>query len=498
MSQKKGEVRSEADKYWREKDLLQRELQIFEVNPPPGVNALKVNQIVRDLRELLERRRALYQREVSLVEELEKLDLMAGQLRGLDGNPKIKAHAKANLEDAMGQINLDFKIVAQERTDIMSAFRDLQTFEFGGTPPNQYANFGFDPAPRSKRGQLHPETQQNLVLDTMKITEFLNHNYDKLQKRNPKLASELEAVVRYLNGGDFTRQYESPNVQQELDKLAAKKTEAKHRQSQQAAAENKEKALREYKQKLVQAGKDLISSDYEIIKHRAGQADLHLYQEDFETFLRESDMYRAYYGDLDEDLLRKLAQTNKSMVSSNTAMMGVMRDELDRKQEATLKMDNLDVELARRRAELEREKLDIDILRLKAQQESPSTQEELLAAMKDFSKLLSSAHQTQAEMIKDVAWVRSRDQNQAQTPGTVQAGGGPSSVQPVIIPVYLPAPSSFGNDNEMMVLRRNAASAKPKPKRDSGPPTSGRDGSLASHQQPRSCSHPSSRPGSPG
>jgi hypothetical protein len=162
-----------------------------------------------------------------------------------------------------------------------------------------------------------------------------------------------------------------------------------------------------------------------------------------------------------------------------------MQEELVRQHEEKLRMDNLDIELARRRAELEREKLDHDILRLKAQSEAPSPQQELITAMKDFSKLLSSAHQTHAEMIKDVSWVAASDQNQsqAQPPGAVQSGGGSMSAQPVIIPVYLPAPNSFGNDNELMVLRRNAAAANSPPKRDSMLPTSGRGGNFASQQQ---------------
>ena len=408
IAQRQAEVRQESDKYWREKDLLQRELQIFEVSPPPGVSALKVNQIVRDLRELLGRRNALYRREVALVDEIEKLDSLANQLRSIDGNPKIKANAKANLEDAMGQINLDLKIVAQERADIMGAFRELQTFEFGGTPPNQYADFGFDPAPHSKRTKLKDDTPQSLVLDTMKITEFLNRNYDKLQQHNPKLAAELESIVKYLSGGDFTREYSSPNVQEELEKLAAKKSETKTKQSQKAAAENKEKAVRQYKEKLVAAGKELISSDYQVIKHKASQANLHMYQQDFEAFMQDSDMYRAYYGEIEEEVLSKVSQANKLMVGGNTAMMGMMQEELGKQHEASLRLNNLDIEVARRRAELEREKLDLDILRLKAQRDAPSEQDELMAAMKDFTRLLSSAHQTNAELLRDVAQVPSK------------------------------------------------------------------------------------------
>lgn len=399
-------IKMESQKYFHEKDLILREIQIFEMNPS-NMGPERTNQLLRDLREILKRRNTLHSREVSLLEDIDKIERMTGQAKNASHDRKLLANVRSNLEDAMGQVAMDIRFIEKERTNIMNDFKELRTYEYGGTPLNEYSKYGFTP-----QGAPDPNLRDEgptLAMDAMKITEFLNKNYDRLYTKNPKLAKELEAIVKYLQGGDFTRQYDSPDagdVQRGLDKIAAKKTHHDFQRARKIEKQNKAQALKDYKDKLERAGKEVMNLDYEQVKMRSKAADRHVYQGGFDDFTRESPMHQAVYGNPERDALEGLLSANQKMMAQNGITASLMKREVESRQDKAYEKNMLELELAKRKAQLEKEKMELEIMKTnQVRNKKPIESKIMLNAMSNFTDTMGVMQNNYSNILKEVMQV---------------------------------------------------------------------------------------------
>ena len=399
-------IKMESQKYFHEKDLILREIQIFEMNPS-SMGVARTNQLLKELREILKRRNILHSREVSVLEDIDKLDRIICQAKNASHDRKLLTNVRSNLEETMGQVSMDINFIQKERDVIMNDFQDLRTYEYGGTPPNEYSKYRFKPD-----GAPDPDIRDEgptLALDSMKIAEFLNNNYDRLNDKNPKLANELESIVKYLQGGDFTRHYKSPDaddVQRGLDKIATKKSHHDFQRARKIEKQNKAQALKDYKNKLEKAGKEIINLEYQNTKMRGKAADNYAYKGNFDDFAEESPMYNALYGNHENDALEGLLSANQKVVYQNGLTTSLMKKEIESRHDRAYNKSMLDIELANKKALLEKEKLEYYLMKTHhARNKKPIESKIMLNAMTSFTDTMGVMQNNYASILKEVLQV---------------------------------------------------------------------------------------------
>lgn len=397
----KDQFKQISEKHWQEKDLILREIQIFETNPS-NVDVRKTNEILRNLRDILKRRTALHEKEETLIDDITQMERLTAQIKNTDQDSKLRSHARANLEGVLGKLMIDIKGIDRERNNIMEEFQNLRTFEFGGTQPSDYGKLGFN-----AKGVPDPQVKDegpNLALDAIKITEFLNKNYDKLYKKNPKLAKELEAIVKYLQGSDFTREFKSPDagdMQRNLDQIEVKKANMDHQQARKIEKQNKAAALKEYQSKLEKAGREMLAVDYNGTKNKSQAANDYAYGGNFEGFVGESPMYQALYGKPEKDALEGLLEANKRVIANNGNTAGLLKDEISKNEEKRYGKTLLDMELSKKRALLEKEKMELEIAKEYAKREKkPIESKVMFNAMSNMTDTMGMMHDNYSNLIK--------------------------------------------------------------------------------------------------
>ena len=406
ISMSKPRFDQETEKYWQEKELIQRDIQLFETNPP-AVSASKINEILLNLRDVLRRRNALHAREASVSDDMLKLEKLMEQLRNTEEGSRLRSSARANLNDAVDSISLDIKFIDRERTEIINDFQSLRTFEFGGTPLNEYHKYGISAA----TGKKVPEKPLSadgpgLALDTIRVAEFLNQHYDRLYESNPQLAKELENIVRYLNGGDFSRKYNPVSAEEELDKVTAKKLHKNNLKKQEQERRNQELAAREYKMALRKAGKEIMNFDREVVVAKNEAARGVAYNYDMEAFKNQSSAYQVLYGEESQRyVMRDLVNSNQMMVRTNNAMSNMITEGIARTNRSQNDLTARELEIAVLKAKIEKEKLELETARMNSERKSNTHNKQMLNAVQDYNQILSGMQKNYSSLIKDIAQV---------------------------------------------------------------------------------------------
>ena len=441
---KRGRLQQEVNKYFGEKDLIVRELQLFEVSPP-NMGAAEINRTLGVLRDSLRRRNALYEKECQVVEDLGHLERQIDRFKFAEPG-RIKDSAKANLQEMLTSLTQDVQYLENEKTTIMKEFNGVKTFEFSPEPPNEYNKLGMSQGDPRQNSQ--PNEGPGLAVDAMRIAEYLNTNYDKLQQNNPRLALELENIVKYLKGGDFTRQYKPAQIQEEIDKVETRRLEADKQKKKDQEARMKAKSTQEQKKKLQTAGAEMLNQDLAEVMLRDLQAQEYFSRNDYgiEDVMQDGMLYNALYGNQPEPpIVRQILDANQEVVKTNTFLTKVMQEQIELKEREADQIAFMESEYLKKKQELEAASIQLEIEKLNRLRNDRSEEMMLLRAIEDLNSAVIS---TQAQIASKIS-----NQNGAQNGNGGGNNNAPIIIQapaPTIVPMYLPNPYSGGGPPNRM------------------------------------------------
>ena len=384
----------EMNVFYDDKKRIQREIDIFETNPPKTMTSAAIKSVLAQLRDLVIQRNTLNSKEKSFFSNLQKLKKSKKVFLKLQSKKKsagsLLQDAKYNLVEVLQELESELDYINTEREVIKSKFRRLASVE---------QPFGLE---QLSLDNLPPiEIRQSLE----NIVKFREDNYERLKEKKPNLLKHLDKVILYLQDGDLSKPFS-------LDDTLAKIGE-QHKNDYEEPEEGgkrkkkgKKGAKKGKKKGGGASGKNkayLESSDSESSESYSEE-----FSGGFNEFVKESEAYQAYMFQNDFLLMNSMKGLQGKLLSNakrladyeNQVLAGRNARPRDRLKEKLLELED------RKR---ENEELRREVLYERARAQRNKKMQRIVNGMKDTVD-------RQAEMMRNVLNHRLKLVKMAQKP----------------------------------------------------------------------------------
>lgn len=317
-----SKFRREMEVFYADKKKIQNEIDVFNNDPPATLKRSQIDSVLRNLKKLQIKRNILNSREQSFFDEIQSLrNLKTTYIRQLaqkEGNIdyQLIKNSEMNLSDKVGMMLSELEFINTERSLIAKEFHRLSSV----------------PQPFGLEGINLDNLPPLDIKDSLdRLIEYRDENRDHLKKKKPKLLTEIDNIILYLQDGSMGKKYDAGRTVRDIVNTRLK--EERKRKKEKRKKRLKKLGI-EFKE-----GKPIIDLNGE-------------FKGDFDQFYQESEAMQAFFENHDDYIMQDMINISKK-VNHNVGRLQKyeMMVQLDRNLNNQERVNRKILQLERERAE---------------------------------------------------------------------------------------------------------------------------------------------------